>query len=90
MPATSRCPGHQLLRESGPVTRFDLDTHSMSEATPAQPCDVCGALIPERLAVFTMRDALAGPVIVMCRACAALDEQVEDAVESDGPGAASP
>lgn len=62
----------------------------MSEATPARPCDVCGALIPEGMAVYTMRDALTGPVVVMCRDCAALDEQVEDAVDADDPDIVNP
>lgn len=42
---------------------------------------MCGALIPEGLALFTMLDALADPVVVMCRDCTALDDQIEDAVE---------
>jgi hypothetical protein len=51
---------------------------------------VCGELIPDGHAVFTMRDALTGPVVVMCRDCAALDEHVENAVDSDDPDAANP
>lgn len=62
----------------------------VSDPTPPQPCDVCGAVIPAAHAVFTMRDALTGPVVVMCRDCAALDEHIEDAVESDDPDAANP
>jgi hypothetical protein len=44
----------------------------MSDPTPAGPRDVCGATIPAGHAVFTRRDALAGPVVVMCRDCDAL------------------
>ena len=51
---------------------------------------MCGELIPEAHAVFTMRDALTGPVVVMCRDCAALDEHVEDSVDSDGSDTANP
>ena len=42
------------------------------------------------MAVYTMRDALTGPVVVICRDCAALDEQVEDAVDADDPDIANP
>ena len=62
----------------------------MSDPTAQQPCDVCDAMIPEGMAVYAMRDALTGPVVVMCRDCAALDDQVEDAVDFEAPDAASP
>jgi RNase P subunit RPR2 len=49
----------------------------MSQPMPAQPCDVCGATIPEGHAVFAMRDALHGAVVVMCRDCDALDAELD-------------
>lgn len=57
------------------------DTGEVADSPSLDTCDVCGALIPEGLAVFTMLDALAGPVVVMRRDCTALDDQIEDAVE---------
>ena len=62
----------------------------MSDPDSPHPCDVCGVTIPEGLAVYTMLDALTGPVTVMCRDCAALDEQAEDAVDADDPDIANP
>lgn len=62
----------------------------VSDPTAPELCEVCDAHIPEGQTVFTMRDALTGPVLAMCRDCAALDEHIEDAVESDDPDAANP
>ena len=49
----------------------------MSQPMPAQPCDVCGATIPEGHAVFATVDALTGPLVVMCRDCDALDAELD-------------
>ena len=78
------------MNSTNDFTQAEGHTAGVSDPTPPQLCDVCGALIPEGLAVYTMLDALTGPVTVMCRDCAALDEQVEDAVDADDPDIANP
>ena len=86
-PAESvKCPHDRPLSPAA----VGIDNPDMTHPPCLDTCNVCGALIPEGHAVFTMRDALAGPVVVMCRNCAALDEHIEDAVESDDPDAANP
>jgi hypothetical protein len=80
-PATRHIGYHNNVAHGLFAHASESHTDFMPETSEREICEICGRPIPMGFEVFAFTDSLAaphdGPLLVMCRDCAQLDEQLD-------------